>query len=104
MDHAALMLNYKQSKLNNMEKEFIPVDQALKLKKLGYDIPSVHEDKILYQQAFRWLRSKYGLTYSIGRHNHCVMHGKGTTFLIENDSFEEAEQNCLKRLIELTKP
>jgi hypothetical protein len=85
-----------------MTREFIPKSQASKLKKLGYNIPPVHEDNILYQQAFRWLRDTYGFTYSIGRYNHCVLHGKGTTFVIENKTFEEAEQSCLKRLIELT--
>ena len=85
-----------------MEKEFIPKKQALKLRKLGYDIPSVHEEDILYQQAFRWIRRKYGFTYSIGRYNHCVLHGKGTTFVLENKTYEQAEIGCLKKLIELT--
>ncbi len=85
-----------------MSKEFIPVDQANQLKNLGYNIPSVHEEDILYQQAFRWLRETYGYTYSIGRHNHCVLHAKGTTFLIENNTYEEAELSAIKRFIELT--
>jgi hypothetical protein len=52
-----------------MNKEFIPYEQALELKELGFDIPSISgysypdSDKlltqaILYQQAFRWFRKQ----------------------------------------------
>ena len=70
-----------------MEKEFIPYEQALALKELGFDEPcffsydywnterlantyynyvnyNVREKSVsapLYQQAFRWFREKYGL-------------------------------------------
>jgi len=71
-----------------MNKEFIPYEQALELKELGFDEPcfrwyderfkdDLHQDKYntnkdlfmtdldcsspLYQQAFRWFREKYGL-------------------------------------------
>lgn len=55
-----------------MEKEFVPYEQAIELKQLGFDIPSIagysypNSDKlltqaILYQQAFRWFREKYNL-------------------------------------------
>ena len=72
-----------------MEKEFIPYEQALALKELGFDEPCLaswnfytkelnynsqpsiftSEDVIqlpLYQQAFRWFREEYGLYHSIG--------------------------------------
>jgi len=73
---------------NNMNKEFIPYEQALELKELGFDEPCFgyyngqgnhigEEGKMnsncnklgmhgayctvpLYQQAFRWFREKYG--------------------------------------------
>jgi hypothetical protein len=63
-----------------MEKEFIPYEQALALKELGFDEPCLanylstkkldislwrHGFDIpapLYQQAFRWFREKYGLS------------------------------------------
>ena len=67
-----------------MEKEFIPYEEALALKELGFDEPCFglfHNDKSfyptqckshedfygqicsapLYQQAFRWFREKYQL-------------------------------------------
>jgi hypothetical protein len=72
-----------------MNKEFIPYEQALELKELGFDEPCLgcYDDKAvfgltvmsikqyytnskedtwncaapLYQQAFRWFREKYGL-------------------------------------------
>ena len=67
-----------------MDKEFIPYEQALALKELGFDEPCIaqYSDKSLcqhgygkvkqgnlfsyncitplYQQAFRWFREKYG--------------------------------------------
>ena len=65
-------------KTNNMEKEFIPYEQALELKELGFDVECLSywegesfshhlatiegDDYIipapLYQQAFRWFRDK----------------------------------------------
>ncbi len=71
-----------------MEKEFVPYEQALALKELGFDEPcfgfynnadgnvwikhTVDEsiksiytgdfEAPLYQQAFRWFREKYGLS------------------------------------------
>jgi hypothetical protein len=72
-----------------MTKEFIPYEQALALKELGFDEPCFGYYNIdpqlknpafnmvkpfehiwclpapLYQQAFRWFREKYGLYYLI---------------------------------------
>ena len=73
-----------------MEKEFIPYEQALALKELGFDEPCMaqynhsegfdgfggnyrnsyfeYPDQVaapLYQQAFRWFREKCDLDYSI---------------------------------------
>jgi len=73
-----------------MNKEFIPYEQALALKELGFDEPcfgyfsyeelviegryknSEHGRSIsapLYQQAFRWFREKYQLLHSITEYN-----------------------------------
>jgi hypothetical protein len=78
-----------------MEKEFIPYEQALALKELGFDEPCIafYNGKFLdfkiqggdicppylstenrgecpnaplYQQAFRWFREKHGLYHFIG--------------------------------------
>jgi len=75
-----------------MEKEFVPYEQALALKELGFDEPcfGFYDESLyfpnnenqygtfcnqkldasscsapLYQQAFRWFREKYGLFSSI---------------------------------------
>jgi len=70
-----------------MNKEFIPYEQALELKELGFDelclfyytdneaLRIYHQSEIsedlipapLYQQAFRWFREKYDLHVSFGR-------------------------------------
>jgi hypothetical protein len=111
-----------------MNKEFIPYEQALELKELGFDIPSISgysypdSDKlltqaILYQQAFRWFREKYFLDAEIYL-NHELGH-KFYHYLIlqlvrENiewksrnitkfKTYEEAEFACLKKLIEIIK-
>lgn len=114
-----------------MNKEFIPYEQALAIKQLGFDEPCLkywngigeyfdqkdwfnwNQSKKfvsipLYQQAFRFFREKHGCGYSIGRNNHVVIHiaiaGNITTFVIEkNKSYEQAELECLKKLIELVK-
>lgn len=104
-----------------MEKEFIPYEQALALKELGFDedglgmyskngsvlplVPYTSEDKaILFSQAFRWFREKYGdyLLYSFG----VIPHFTIIQNLIIEDSkitYEEAELQCLKKLIEIVK-
>ena len=119
-----------------IEKEFIPYEQALALKELGFDEPCFgywnidpylpnptfnlvkpfdHEWCIpapLYQQAFRWFREKYNYNHSIV----FTKHPFGTDeyqymILLEDDecvetnfkTYEEAELDCLNKLIEITK-
>ena len=112
-----------------MNKEFIPYEQALELKELGYDIDSVSgysypdSDKlltqaILYQQAFRWFREKYNMLSTVysnasgflyewsdtigGTHrgwSECEGPNNGGVW----DTYEEAELACLKNLIEIVK-
>jgi hypothetical protein len=73
-----------------MKYEFIPYEQALELKELGFDEPcfaylkpnvltyeitigefdeSEYHSAPLYQQAFRWFRKKYQLLHSITEYN-----------------------------------
>ena len=68
----------------------------------------------LYQQAFRWFREKYGLYHSIGLDDslenniNCdyqiINHSQSISELdTDFKSYEEAELECLKKLIELCK-
>ena len=83
-----------------MDKQFVPYEQALELKELGFDeeciavyfvptkglhygatkelITNYTEDvriaAPLYQQAFKFFRDEFGYTFSIGRTNICVYH------------------------------
>jgi len=135
-----------------MENEFIPYEQALVLKDLGFDeecfdyyIPNKNNDPIskilnsyelgkhnsntntiykngivsrpIFSQAFRWFRNK-GYDTSIS-HMPPEMIGKGkikkySLFIWKEDSnprgiqefkdtYEEAELECLKKLIEIVK-
>jgi hypothetical protein len=86
--------------LCDMEKEFIPYEQALELKELGFDEPCLaswnfytrelnyngqpsifsSEDVIqlpTISQAFRWFREKYGIDVVIG-----AAYDKGKTFYL----------------------
>jgi hypothetical protein len=124
-----------------MEKEFIPYEQALALKELGFDEPcftiflreefrghigllpkgfpiNSETNNIdivsapLYQQAFRWFREKYGLytqdfidldnkfTKNIVQVNK---NGQDFFYLDYYKKYEEAELECLKKLIEKIK-
>jgi hypothetical protein len=104
-----------------MNKEFIPYEQALALKELGFDEeglgtysvsgqvlplkPYTTESKaILFSQAFRWFREKHGL-------DNAVLKDR---FVIETEdmlpywfygfkTYEEAELTCLIKLIEIVK-
>jgi hypothetical protein len=119
-----------------MTKEFIPYEQALELKKLGFDgeclglyrngslefkkntggyydnkwINKFNESKIctapLYQQAFRWFREKYGLGHminGIGFESFIMNIGGVVTIFPMFKTYEEAELECLKKLIEIVK-
>jgi hypothetical protein len=110
-----------------MKNEFIPYEQALALKELGFDEPCFGYYSIdslnlktptfnmgkpfeyewclrapLYQQAFRWFREKHGLRHFIeydnGHYNAVVQ----SSLVYHCDTHEEAELACLKKLIELS--
>jgi hypothetical protein len=114
-----------------MNKEFIPYEQALELKELGFDEECVFKYSIhrydgiiyeitngctnkglykgsctapLYQQAFRWFREKHNLIMYIQRHsNNKYLACMGIQVEILCDTYEEAELTCLKKLIEIVK-
>jgi hypothetical protein len=128
-----------------MNKEFVPYEELLVLKELGFDEPCYgyygshqvyfwtvktpgHYDNDnnalpapLYQQAFRWFREKYNLEYQImksGNGNYYVTIHKNTQEYLDSIvglthacldevvdcySYEEAELECLRKLIEITK-
>jgi len=88
-----------------MNKQFIPYEQILELKELGFD-------GVLWQEAFRFFREKYGIMYTVD--NNCVnntFHGSYTKINSNYESdytddfatYEEAELASLKKLIEIVK-
>ena len=132
-----------------MTTVFVPYEQALTLKELGFDepcfgwfrstlIPSNFTEYFLetefgmnespsdwvnnnfldkacsaplYQQAFRWFREKYGLHYQIEYMDDYLQYGYVITEISINTeleekynfTYEEAELECLKKLIEIVK-
>jgi hypothetical protein len=116
-----------------MDREFIDFKQALALKELGFDEPSIKfywtdgmfvKDFVnpfnynkrdsaisapLYQQAFRWFRKKYNIVSSVRTHfNEEFFYEIYVDVMNEITSnyyktYEEAELGCIEKLIELTK-
>ena len=102
-----------------MEKEFIPYEQALALKELGFDElclksygidgllnqndSSLYLSAPLYQQAFRFFREKYKSNFIIGFGNDGGYYRIGNLFSKWYKTYEEAELECLKKLIEIVK-
>ena len=152
-----------------MEKEFVPYEQSLALKELGFDEPCFtkfenyfnktklqpiiatlalnspyeneyngYDQKIindntrrwfftgyknsikdhnqnilsapLYQQAFRWFREKRSYSCSVDYDDETndyqykyVYMNNGYVFSKKYDTYEEAELECLKKLIEIVK-
>jgi hypothetical protein len=142
-----------------MEKEFIPYEQALALKELGFDEPCLAcvgenneviirvgdyrsfsnkkpEDSIerdfynniikdfnryvndtasapTFSQAFRWFREKYGYDLTIKKCTPSEYKFEIEQLFVEGDNYyfidfsfntyEEAEVECLKKLIEIVK-
>ena len=114
-----------------MNKEFVKYEQALALKELGFDEPcfgwynpqvnykKVTTDKYwafhltgewenfkpapLYQQAFRWFREKYNLHYVIVKAESWFYTINGCNTQEGFNTYEEAEQSCINKLIEIVK-
>jgi hypothetical protein len=105
-----------------MEKEFVPYTESLALKELGFDEPclgfylhsnqhfgynskpfatndSFTLDAPTFSQAFRWFRQKYDLFISISHYEN----GYSINDLRRFETYEEAELECLKKLIEIVK-
>ena len=108
----------------SVEKEFVPYQETLALKELGFDEPclsyyegesfSYHLATItsgdnyiipapLYQQAFRWFREKYDLYSFIERDGSIFNAVCQHTLVRVCRTYEEAELACLKKLIEIVK-
>jgi hypothetical protein len=115
-----------------MEKEFLPYQESKDLKELGFNekcaahyLGEKDEDLELkwdiyrnmsinmtnliqaptYRQAFRFLREKYDLRYSIGSTNIVVCHTPVSTYhttqlLQNNASYEDAELATIRFFIE----
>ena len=114
-----------------MNREFIPYEQALALKELGFDEPCLafkdfdHSLEIgditknsswsseiisvpLYQQAFSFFREKYKLHQVVladekGKYDIIVGERISGSCLGQYETYEEAELECLKKLIEIVK-
>jgi len=122
-----------------VSKEFIPYEEALALKELGFNEKEclgfwskIHglfitkttgelnenagECKApLYQQAFRWFREKHSLFHVItiadlGKYEtgdpdfQCAIYSKDPVVITNIDTcntYEEAELECLRKLIEI---
>lgn len=115
-----------------MEKEFVPYQLSLDLKELGFDEPCLafywitgnfyitaeyhnyvgfHKQNQLgdynydsisaptFSQAFRWFREKYKSKFILSEDYYWII-GIGQT---KAHSYEEAELECLKKLIEIVK-
>jgi len=109
-----------------MKKEFIPYEEALALKELGFDEPCLIKDteqgeectvyyvhqngRPTFSQAFRWFRENHMLFYDNLHYVGDVW--KFTTYSdnphhyfnsSEYKTYEEAELECLKKLIKIVK-
>jgi hypothetical protein len=110
-----------------MKNEFIPYEQALELKELGFDEPCfgyrAEGDDVMikyiphcvisaptFSQAFRWFRQKHGLVgiikFGTNDFTYNVYNEDGMRLLTKeslnfNSTYEEAELECLKKLIEI---
>ena len=111
-----------------MKKEFLPYDLEVKLVELGFNEKTfdVHSDsitqrfkcikkptpRILFQQAFRFFRAKYMLSgeiyifknfwnFDIEDINNSIQ--LYTSDITSYSTYEEAELECLKKLIEIAK-
>ncbi len=109
-----------------MNKEFIPYEEAVTLKELGYKEPCfgwycMNKKQLypispldknfvdtalapLYQQAFRWFREEHNIVASVDiddQEKYFIYAGMG--YEGQYNVYEKAELACLKKLIEIVK-
>jgi predicted GNAT superfamily acetyltransferase len=116
-----------------MIKEFVPYTESLALKELGFNEPcfcwfderfkdDLLQDRVcgndalyftdldcsapIFQQAFRWFREKHKLDiviqpHIVGYYAKILVNNKASFDII--GTYEEAELECLKKLIEIVK-
>jgi len=111
-------------------KEFVPYQEALLLKELGFDKPCfkvydtlgfIQDEKEmdnlflekcpapLYQQAFRWFRDNHNLHGQVNIRTWFIYEtSNGNLTMVDlydklNNSHEESELVCLKELIQIVK-
>lgn len=119
--------------MNELEKEFVPYQESLELKGLGFDEPcfgfyledgtwtpasyskkgTVYPSNTdllpewytapLFQQAFRWFRENYDLNYVIVKAESWFYTINGCNTQEGFNTYEEAELACLRKLIEIVK-
>ena len=116
--------------MNSIESNFVPYQIAVDMKSIGFDEPcfgfyrkeklylcdykNVNEEKIsiisapLYQQVFRFFREKYTLLSFVDIDSSYRIYCDDIKFDLDIDSrifktYEEAELECLKKLIEIAK-
>jgi hypothetical protein len=108
-----------------INKDFIPYQEALELKQLGFDEPCFgvyatkdgyvrkssydeNGDAPTYSQAFRWFREKHGLCIVIKPIDDKKLDLgynllKNGLIMNAHLTYEKAELACLKKLIEIVK-
>ncbi len=114
-----------------MEKEFVTYQQALALKKLGFDEPCMSSRDMnngesliqipLFQQAFRWFRDGHNIVHTVYSNASGYIwelhynKERGGTHICDSEesgdcelsgmftTYEEAESACINKLIELIK-
>ena len=116
--------------MNSIESNFVPYQIAVDMKSIGFDEPYFgfyledepkkiykfwYDDNWdikapLYRQAFRWFRDKYNLMIpiykdDIGQYYFSIPNSDRLldTTNYCSESYEEAELECLKKLIEIVK-
>jgi hypothetical protein len=80
---------------------------------VNYNVREKSVSAPLYQQAFRWFREKYEFEFHIGCYRHTSVKyyqvyiddvlGKRSYSFGKSLTYEEAELECLKKLIEIVK-
>jgi hypothetical protein len=114
-----------------IEKDFVPYEESFELDKLGFDEPcfgvyatkdgyvrkSAYDengDAPTYSQAFRFFRNKHNINAQIAFCEYSVSSENSWKFTFDNptnvliwngkfNTYEEAELECLKVLIEMVK-
>ena len=105
-----ILIEYPEDGITNTEHDKLTEECNDEFDEIGEDKIEYGATIPLYQQAFRWFREEHGLNSYIYQRSNITYRGVihknmkiAVNYTSDSSNYEEAEQACLDKLIEIVK-